>query len=266
MTHWHYCSNEAFLKIIQTETLRLSDVTRSNDWKEGKLVIELFREMHDSNPEMKFFDAPPEASHQINKVARALGFCMSEDGDLLSQWTAYGDFGSGVAIGFDTSRFREIESVPDEGGATLVLADVVYDRLKQLEELHAFASDTEIKALLSNPPFEFDREAGTKLLKFILSKMYLWKDSSFQEEREKRLIYGLNSIGESADFSEIGMASRRNEMVAFYDLGFSSVKASLITGVVLGPKNTTEIDVLKTWLKSKEYGDVSVEQSKIPFM
>lgn len=62
----------------------------------------------------------------------ALGFCLSEDGDVLSQWRGYADNAQGVAIGFEIENLRistEKES-QHEFGAQLV--PVLYDAVESL--------------------------------------------------------------------------------------------------------------------------------------
>jgi hypothetical protein len=63
----------------------------------------------------------------------AVGFCLSEDGDLLSQWRGYADDGRGVAIGFESSFFSNlIDSMPDRfKGFDLLFAKVKYDLEEQ---------------------------------------------------------------------------------------------------------------------------------------
>jgi hypothetical protein len=95
---YHYCSNNTFLSIIKNKSVWLSDLTLSNDRLEGKWVRSLLVErceaesMHPVELErlLSAFDFGAERMG-------AAGFCMSEDGDLLSQWRGYADDGAGVA-------------------------------------------------------------------------------------------------------------------------------------------------------------------------
>jgi hypothetical protein len=63
----------------------------------------------------------------------AVGFCLSEEGDLLSQWRGYADDGCGVAIGFESSFFSDLtEMTPDRAkGFDLLFVQVCYDPKEQ---------------------------------------------------------------------------------------------------------------------------------------
>lgn len=108
---YHYCSAEAFFKIIMNRTLRFSDITKSNDSGELEFIF---------NEYMKYCDK--EFSNKDNcyiNVAKSLKkekdrdlenqtcyvACFSKNEDDLSQWRGYAPNG-GFAIGFHKEKLE----------------------------------------------------------------------------------------------------------------------------------------------------------------
>ena len=76
---------------------------------EGKLVANLLARMAEAD------GLAPEAIQTIKnsvalleKIMDGLGFCLSEEGDLLSQWRGYAADASGVSIGFSKEYLMKI--------------------------------------------------------------------------------------------------------------------------------------------------------------
>ena len=90
-TLYHYTSFEAFLAIIKNKTLRLSDLTKSNDSAE---IVALWK----SNMKATF------VGHSINDFIW-LGLCLTELDDDLHMWSSYGS--KGVRIGFDCEELKK---------------------------------------------------------------------------------------------------------------------------------------------------------------
>lgn len=119
-TLYHYCSMQSFMSIVANHTIRLSDITKSNDKMEVKAFYDLVHALA-----MKFLtdieEQRDEAYHEISsyrkKLSSALNadlsflyfvFCMSTDPDVANQWQGYSEDGTGIAIGFNTECLREL--------------------------------------------------------------------------------------------------------------------------------------------------------------
>lgn len=100
MILYHYCSVEKFLKILQNKCLWLTDLACTNDKLEIKYgneaLLRHFERITSSKPSEELI------SYIFNANRVGYAFCMSENGNLLSQWRGYADFGKGVSIGFET--------------------------------------------------------------------------------------------------------------------------------------------------------------------
>jgi hypothetical protein len=127
----HYCSPDAFHKIILQGRVRLTLLTLSNDALEGRYIGELAGQFAEED------HAKPALVEQVrelcSKVA-ALGFCMSANGDLLSQWRGYASDGAGYAIGFDQDQLTKEADEPNvEHPVSLV--QILYNSTEQRDQL-----------------------------------------------------------------------------------------------------------------------------------
>jgi hypothetical protein len=108
---YHYCSTASLHAIVQSHSLWLSALSLSKD----ALDQDTIRRLQDSIGGLK-------------QIIEGLGFCLSEDGDLLSQWRGYASDATGVAIGFSTEYLNWLSETSigrDEPGCTL--QQVVYE-------------------------------------------------------------------------------------------------------------------------------------------
>ena len=118
---YHYCSLESFMSIINNSTIRLTNISKSNDRDEIRYCFNAFeralretcKEFTDKyikNKEViKFFnnirydDLVSKAV--LNDSLIYYVSCFSTESDLLSQWRGYANDGKGVAIGFYSKSF-----------------------------------------------------------------------------------------------------------------------------------------------------------------
>lgn len=220
---YHYCSNASFLSIIENRELRASEYSLSNDRLEGKWFRKVFED---------FCDDRGLSASQLQVVLRMYdalfrnygfaGVCLSEDGDVLSQWRAYSDNGAGVSIGFDSAGFYE-EPVPPNPPALPPLSKVIYDvktqrqivapnvaQIVEFFKTHKTIKTDKLFAWMEKSVLEATKsggvgppdEATAKQMKDIevlyysvltfLPLLYNFKNPAFQEKREWR---GGNFVG-----------------------------------------------------------------------
>lgn len=114
---YHYTSYEGANGIITNKALWLTKLSYLNDTTELKLAIDLFqREASRIAKEIKDREQREfleKAAHQLESFSEvnicAASFC--EDGDLLSQWRAYGQKGNGIALGFNGKSFKNLSNI-----------------------------------------------------------------------------------------------------------------------------------------------------------
>lgn len=98
---YHYCTMESFLAIIQSKRIRLSNSFILNDSRENTWINNYINQAisdFKTNETEKFVDGFIELYNGYKFTPYVS--CFSKDGDSLSQWRAYSNDATGVAIGF----------------------------------------------------------------------------------------------------------------------------------------------------------------------
>lgn len=285
MNLYHYCSNSNFISIVQNASIRLSSLSLSNDYKEGKLLPELLIAFaRDSELDDSHVDRLKVSLGELNSMFDGLGFCLSEERDLLSQWRGYADDANGVAIGFSKEYIEELSSSSKgEKKSGFSLEKIEYDinkqkqiitptfnKINELVEQGAFGIPG-IKGLLdtrSKEEIDADDKKINSAYKtysrttlMLLTKIFLLKSPAFREEKEWRLIsYFLNSGSDLCEFY-----SRLNAIVPFREYKLNKSDLSSIVEVVLGPKNMTPPHIVKNLLSKNGFEDVDVTNSEASY-
>lgn len=249
----HYCSTETFMAIVTGKSIRLSALSMSNDSEEGRLVLRLTDKLGQINRTDPAVLASLKAHwNEVVASNEGLGFCLSERGDLLSQWRGYAAQGRGVSIGFSTDFLKSI-SVADEADEHFAtLERVEYGEGQQLHEYEP-TFRTLVNAIEEAQGFlQYGHVSITEKLKAALNrklrpwtrKIYTFKNDGFAEEREWRMLALLTS-------EEQGVCSYRaieDKIVAFRELKFDDQPAPAIVSVTLGPKHVTPVDQVERML------------------
>lgn len=279
---YHYCSTETFTSIISSASIRLSLLTLSNDSLEGRVILDVFRRLSQKeNLSEEVQEWLIGAVDAVEYFYPGLGFCLSENGDLLSQWRGYADDAFGLSIGFSRQKLKSyINSICVEK-AEYFLRKVIY-REKEQEEavIEEYTSMKKLAKDLERPKFgrlsslvipqpQIERQnryrEGVEKLHHSaiqqLSGIYFLKDIAFEEEREWRITTRLHYRHQAcAKFRAV-----RDRIIPFETLSFGKAKADLIEKIIIGPKNTTPVMVIQKLLKSHGFKDVEVTRSKIPY-
>lgn len=256
MMVYHYCSKETFKSIIESGKIWLSDISKSNDSTE--LISEILKQ------KAKLSSSQTKERDIADKLIEAQdaficwAFCMSEEGDLLSQWRGYGDDGRGFSIGFDERILKEsIEKL-------CRFVDISFDKM-------VYDGDSVVN-FNSN-------ESCLKL--FVESCLY--KNCAFSEEREHR-IYAYNS---KIDFFTQRMSEQleycKDNKEDCLKIGFNanmishielplSLLGKPIREIIIGPKNNcTEVDVKEFLVCNGNIDElrdksIKVKRSNIPYV
>lgn len=279
MKLYHYCSNAAFLSIVQRKQIWLSELALSNDPMEGRWLREVFqecctaRELPRSQQDLLL-----DELDSVIEFTSAAGFCMSEEGDLLSQWRAYADNGGGVSIGFNDAyldAISECEQAKD-GPSTLVLSRVEYD-----EDRHRAAINPNLGAILNlveqgalgDPSLmigisqtERERrdnlrdELSTQFLMYLLD-LFTIKNPAFREELEWRLILCWFKSIRSAKLPELNFSAKDDRVIPYFCIDIAALEIPAIVEVVIGPRNITPTPVIEQMLQKWGWQSVSVRRS-----
>ncbi len=217
---YHYCSNNTCFSILNSQTFRLSDIQKSNDYRELSLffpgILYVMEQQYAHSPfpfrYKEFYDA--EALSRIIRESfiywqgrfidgdfSNLVFCFSEEPDVLSQWRGYADDGRGCCIGFSKElldayckshknvlRLEKVEYVTDDllNNYTNIAAQVCLNNLKTLRThiVDNMTHDENSAETDKRLHYNFDMNLETV---FIDSLRF--KSVSFQEEKEWRIFF-----------------------------------------------------------------------------
>jgi len=264
---YHYCSMEAFYSIMKTKSLWLSDSKYMNDKYEGSWVDIVIKEVL-INLEpfyQKEFIQNYKANYEKMKNKRTYLCCFSQASDKLSQWRGYANDGQGIAIGFSKKAFYLTGNFDFE----LALNDVTYNKDMQKKSIKE-----SIELFLKNKIDINNKEVA-----------YFFKNPSFYEEVETRLIYTpennmtehtLNEIDKqfyelmSNNISELKYRNKDNVNIPYYifDLvgtlkGFSS---ELIPKIILGPKNKQKLNKLSNFIEEQGLYNTQIIKSESSYI
>jgi hypothetical protein len=255
----------------------------SNDSLEGKLVSRVLRRLADED------DLPVSIKEEIleefevyERIVDGLAFCLSESGDLLSQWRAYASDGVGVSIGLREAKLNELIHVRDT--ELLERDPTTKDKIVKLERIQ-YTVDEHIEQV--RPFYEQARHlirkreglqqadqpaphwppdlqevihlwpetAGVALF-FLFQRMFKLKSAAFVEEKEWRLLcYTVDGVSDTTDFRPT-----TSKLIPFHSLDLSKTP-DIIGSVTIGPKHETDARVIKRFLNQHGHHNVEILRS-----
>lgn len=259
-TLYHYCSVESFHAIISEKSIRLSDLSASNDSQEGKYGIDLLcKKLHEKNGYRQ--NQSKVIMQLIADLVKGGGFCMSEQCDSLSQWRGYANDGHGFAVGLDRLILESLFMRPNVVLNETNLIQVDYEEPSQTNLLNSTCLKFQnyIQATIGqqltteNYMSQEFIDLAISLYQFI----YSVKNRGFREEKEWRLFTYLFSEKSNVRPSFKGL-------VSFYELPLIE-NQNLITDVWIGPKNLSSKKVVQDFLKSNGFDIARVSISDISY-
>lgn len=249
----HYCTTETFMAIVASKRIRLSALSMSNDSEEGRLVLRLTDKLGDAlHTDPNVLVSLKAHWNEVVAANEGLGFCLSERGDLLSQWRGYAGQGRGVSIGFSTEFFKRV-SVADEADEHFAtLERVEYGEEKQLHE-YGPTFTALVNAIMDAQGYlQYGHVSITEKLKAVLNrklrpwtrKIYTFKNDGFAEEREWRMLTLLMAEEqEGCSYRAVD-----DKIIAFRELRLDVDECPAIVSVTLGPKHVTPVDQVERML------------------
>ena len=240
-TIYHYCGVDGFLGIVKNKELRLTHCRFMNDYAEH---IGMLTQAHEHlqgltlhGPQEEFRNA---LQHLLGLVQQSPYLaCFSSKGDLLSQWRAYANDGTGFAIGFSKDAIKR--QCDDRGRAAdvgLSLRQVSYNPSQASNMLNAiiqsYLTHLNVAAWRTNTLVGSARAD-------IWALTAVCKNKGFREEREWRIVMSpeITIDDEYGPVADRGISEKRfrvssNAIVPYFVLQFPE---TAITKVRLGPKN-----------------------------
>ncbi len=291
-TLYHYCSTSSFLSIINNQSIWLSDVGKSNDAKELNILRQryydfIYRKYNTTadekekeccklllavattdgfNKEVSLLNRMDLAQELMDayRGMRAYCFCTTELKDSLGQWRGYADNGNGLAIGFSKKYLENIK------GRSLLcpisnfyMLGVSYER-KNMDDICRVLFDSCEK---DSPPHFL-----TQTLERLFHLSVFFKDKSFKEEKEWRIVFTMNDktidknllnfeyfekVAEEKykkyfNTPALRFTARPNDIVSHIEVGLANFR-SAINHIIIGPKSNLSENDVKQLLISKGF-------------
>lgn len=268
---YHYTTQQGLLGILSTRELWAGKIHFLNDSAEYKLGLRIAgsyleqrsREAVDSQERERI-----EVLREELRIVRSVNvfvFSLTEEGDLLSQWRAYGGTG-GFSIGFDSEKLtNSLADVPFR------LRPCLYAAEEQERAIGALVD----KVMKSEFSTERGRPHPTKPRTFIalrpgrvfgeaLAELApVLKDKSFEEEKEWRLI----STPVSVRNERVAFRQGQSFLIPYFRIPLSGeAEGNPIMRIVVGPTAEAELakEAVRMLIASKGFTDIEVVNSRIP--
>ena len=253
---YHYTSLPAFINMIKTHEIWLSNSGGMNDVKETRFFVECIEEQLKDYGRSNFFKCIYEDIENNYQYVLSL----STERDDAAQWERYADAAQGVCIVFDVEElvkclygysnfmFNRVYYNDD------VTNSLYYKIIKEYFETGRISTYSSEKALIAS----------------LLDAANLQKHPSFKHECEIRITTkeksGQNGI--SVDIKELGGVVKKVVVLKLDMMGakLGSSFEKTINSVILGPKTRQNILVLKEYLSSNNIKGLldAVFQSNCP--
>lgn len=269
---YHYCSLESFSKIIASNSIRASDLTKMNDPLELQLGQDLVAKLYD--------DVFPNSDMSPNFKRDDyfyFGCSFSAKGDLLSQWRAYADNASGLSIGLDQKNFKKINHVTVRASDDKWVQNHKFSIEKVIYNKDIFKK----KCIDILQEFERDHGVPSKkspgrlmmLYQRLQKEICVFKNIFYKEEQEFRLcrVVYKKAIEEARCsnyaphlelFGDLDYVVSNHGLRAFTALKLRAEGVSSVQRVVLGPRNNDSIDGIRDYLALHGFVGVDVVRSE----
>jgi hypothetical protein len=286
---YHYTDAKGLLGILRDKRFWATDINFLNDAMELRYASELINRVLDKKIDPNIDDAVKDLltdSRLFLKLQpstmNAYVVCFCENGNLLSQWRAYGASGSGYSLGVISDSLKGDER---EGpGAPIFetrLRKVVYDKTIQehlvtetigrfCDLLHRIVEDVDQDGSRSTVN-DFANYLTAELSEYL----YCFKSSVFEEEQEWRIIHtatNYRAFDEDADALKF-RASGAN-IIPYIELPFAAptqpfvARGYPISSITFGPSLHPELTARSLYVlldSTLGYGNgVRISSSDIP--
>jgi hypothetical protein len=282
---YHYTDAFGLHGIVTSNCLWASAAQFSNDASEIEYAVVTALEIVEEQWESKKRLSPWEkllADHVRQLLLTPLhtfgqpflvSFC--EDGDLLSQWRAYGR-NSGFSLAFSPLTRNERDLLVCKDGFRTVLRRIVYEPDKQRARLRYILKN--LIKLVNAFPFTLTSPRGAsahvELSLILLLELTDWvctvKHEAFSEEREWRIITyprGATLVGiKPEDFKGVSVRPTSKLLLPYMVLEPSSGKRLPLVGIRCGPGRLQEQSgrALKILLRNHGYPSLPITFSEVP--
>lgn len=272
---FHYTSLNSFEKILTNGSLKLFDITKSNDPQEGMFILECleaaFKDLYEYTDakylfaHMLMFEFKEDLLTDGRTSELVLATCFCEPRHQLYLWRCYGDNGKGVSLGFSKDALIEFASKTNG----MEFKQITYYSRDDLVEL---CKKKWIEFFSNNPISDKGDIVITDAYKSWMSDLYysgyFMKEDIHKDEHEFRLLYrpGINLT----DYILIQLKDATTDDIQFnfnsqgcnfsFDLNLRENRA-LLNDCVIGPTCPLGIRELQYILCKCSLNDTNVDKA-----
>lgn len=191
----------------------------------------------------------------------------------MSQWRAYANDGTGVAIGFSSSLFPRQEHFPSTNAVAALntgLWPVIYEYSKQQAAIRSLFDEARVSPEIcvvegGKPEYQ--------LLGALLAGLSpLLKNPAFREEKELRLIHtpmlmtdSMNKHSVVGTEYVIGQRVSNDQIVTHFEFPLPDPCIDVVKEVWIGPRSRLGVHDIELSLALNEYGKVVVKKSSATY-
>jgi Protein of unknown function (DUF2971) len=276
---YHYNSLDALRGMLDSKQIWFTDVKHLNDPSELEHGIRLAKTAVQqaaaaaaaAEPVAEFIK--PLFSDKLTVLLRSASFCtacFSVDADDLGQWRAYGDNGSGVAIGFRNDIFEDDSTDANSPHVRIASMAVEYSEETAIEGMKSFLTEFGQSILkLSHLGMLDAVDENNRTIKdtcrlqateSLLMAALAIKHKAYKNEAEVRFIKQIDVKPGSHKFR-----TRKSAIVPYCEVPFNPTRD--IKSVTLGPAASPHLvdGLRKLLIVNHQLEDVQVTQSPIPY-
>jgi Protein of unknown function (DUF2971) len=270
---YHYTSKEVLKKIIEGNSLLVGNVKYMNDSTEYRLTRD---PLYNYLIEYKASCSPGTIGNyiygklvselELDRILHIYAFCMTTDGDLLSQWVRYGSDALGYSIGFDLgdvyeefkdSSILDKVSYMDRDGAERSARSSIKTSLDVIEQMKDLVINIETTAQI-----DLICESALNSIENIIA---YYKHEGFREEKEQRLVlkkdYVLDQIRRG--YTEtINKGDIPTQRIRIHPKSGKLPIARIYTGSLV---SADDFDDVERFLILNGYDSVKLIRSTIPY-
>ena len=288
MNLYHYTDLNAVHSILNSHTIRMTDIRFLNDKTEYLKGLEILQEasqeifLQSSKYDEEFANVADEwlklAFKDLSDFENASEMfyvaSFSRSPDTLSQWRSYGMF----AIEFDEQKLEErartlrLEKTKKTGKfAKMEFIECLYvhhecDAIEEASKLlHSKIFSMMLEWWQPNVPIEINQHLYPDLKEVLSMLATTFKHASFSEEEEVRLV-----ISDEIVSDKIHFRAKNNILIPYYEL---ELPHDVFSGVVIGPVENQKLtaqslDIYNSHRATKLRDDryqLTIETSDIPY-
>jgi len=175
--------------------------------------------------------------------------CFSKSPDLLSQWRGYADNGKGVCIGFNRDYFEKTKRVNKD--KEFEIYDILYKKGQQKKIINLYIKEhffeKDIETLLINYRDMRFRIEAFKITKQLLDLGIQFKNPTFSEENEVRIVHGFPELAAEPDSFSYRFTD--DNLISYVEIPLTHKKYyPVINEIILGPKCKIDLNQFKRFL------------------